>query len=43
VAFGVILLIFMPDGFPVDGGDQDFRVQVLISRDLENARQLHAA
>ncbi|MGD0049646.1 MAG: hypothetical protein ABSE42_21850 [Bryobacteraceae bacterium] len=33
----------MPDRFPVDGGDQDFRVQVLIGQDLENAQQLHAA
>jgi len=33
----------MPDGFPLHGGDPDFLVQMLISQDLENAQQMHAA
>jgi hypothetical protein len=33
----------MPEGFPVDSGDQDSRVQVLIGRDLENARRMQTA
>ncbi|HLK63904.1 MAG TPA: hypothetical protein VKU19_10725 [Bryobacteraceae bacterium] len=33
----------MPDGFLFESGDGDFRVQMLISHDLDNAQRLYAA